>query len=66
MERLQSGDFCPQCHIGTLSRIHRKFWMRLLPFSGHFYCEFCHARFLTSFLGRSFQVGKGGWGWWKL
>jgi len=65
MERLESAVSCPNCQNGTLLRIHRHWWMRLVLFSAHYLCEYCHARFLKTYRGSYFQVAKGGWAWWR-
>ena len=35
---------CADCNCGQLQRITRRFWMRLLPFTRHYYCHQCHRR----------------------
>jgi hypothetical protein len=45
-----SSDGCPECLDGKVCRLHRKYWMRLLPNSELYRCEACQTRFLS--LGR--------------
>jgi len=46
------GTICPRCkQMGVPRRRPRKTWMRLIPFSKHFECGNCEARFLSIFGG---------------
>jgi hypothetical protein len=42
-----SADGCPECLEGKVCRLHRKYWMRMLPHSELYRCEACQTRFLT-------------------
>jgi hypothetical protein len=44
---LGRGQVCPSCTTGEVTRVTPHFWMRLLPWAGHFACRQCGARFLT-------------------
>jgi len=38
---------CPQCQAVSMYRIRRKKWMRLIPTSKHFECDYCRHKFLV-------------------
>ena len=35
------GNRCPLCHLTFRYRISRKFYMRLIPGSRHYLCDYC-------------------------
>ena len=55
MPEMSPGVECPLCGQGVLVRRRRKFWMRLIPGSKHYQCDWCPARYLTVY-GRSITL----------
>jgi ssDNA-binding Zn-finger/Zn-ribbon topoisomerase 1 len=49
MPERKHGIECPVCGKGGLKRRRRKFWMRLIPGSKHYLCNWCPARYLVIF-----------------
>ena len=45
MEVFLLAGKCPKCSVGMLRRIHRHAWMRLIPGSRFYQCDFCYYRF---------------------
>jgi len=41
------GTKCPDCKSHVRTRIHRKFWMRLVPWSKHYLCAQCRCEYLS-------------------
>jgi hypothetical protein len=56
---LTLGKRCPKCKSRGRSRIHRSWWMRLLPGSKHYVCSMCGSRFLYVSWLFSLLVGGG-------
>ena len=46
---------CPLCGKGFIERRRRKFWMRLVPGSKYYLCDWCPARYLTVY-GQSIRL----------
>jgi len=46
---------CPYCD-GEVKRLHRRLWMRLIPFSIYVECQSCYSNLL--FIGRSVLWSK--------
>ena len=40
---------CPKCRDIWYDRIYRKYWMRLIPGTKHYYCNRCRYKFMTIF-----------------
>jgi hypothetical protein len=55
MPRSRNRAECPSCGNGILERRRRKFWMRLVPGSKCYVCDWCLARYLTVY-GRPIRL----------
>jgi len=47
MRKSAWGKKCPVCSSHVRTRIHRKFWMRLIPWSKYYVCADCKCRYLS-------------------
>jgi hypothetical protein len=41
MRRLSVGNQCPLCNLRFRYRIRRKFYMRFIPMSRYYLCDYC-------------------------
>jgi len=50
---------CPKCRIGIwYDRIYRKYWMRLIPGTKHYYCNRCKSRFIIIFRRSALKMAE--------
>ena len=47
---------CPQCQDVRHERIHRKWWMRLMPGTKHYRCDRCRSKFMIIFWRKALSV----------
>jgi hypothetical protein len=50
------GKACPFCQSQDTYRIHRRFWMRLIPFSRFYHCRDCLRTFFVMFPPRDHKT----------
>jgi hypothetical protein len=48
MADLRSGDICPRCREGKLTRVPRRKWMRVISGSKHYVCQGCAGHLLAA------------------
>jgi hypothetical protein len=47
MPRNRQKPVCPICGKGVIERKRRRLWMRVVPGTRHYLCDWCSARYLT-------------------
>jgi len=47
---------CPQCQDVKHLRIHRKWWMRLIPGTEYYSCDRCRSKFMIIFRRKALNV----------
>ena len=58
MRRLAFGHQCPVCFQLFRYRIPRKFFMRFIPGSRHYLCDYCGCTSLCLFKRASIRIGR--------
>jgi hypothetical protein len=54
-----SGRKCPYCNSMQNFRQHRQPWMRRIPGSRHYECQYCSGKYVSIYKIISFGVVKG-------
>ena len=58
MKRLAYANQCPACLQSFRYRITRKFWMRIIPGSRHYFCDLCWHTSVSLFRKTSFRLNR--------
>jgi len=58
MKRIAAGHQCPLCFQSFRYRIPRRFFMRCIPGSRHYLCDYCGCTSLTFFRKVSIRLGR--------
>lgn len=56
MSKLAFGPKCPYCRDIAKKRITRSFWMRLLPLTKYYQCNWCGCRFFSILNAIAFRL----------